>query len=96
MVAKLNGMSTKLIEERNAMPVTIPGSAMGRMISKVIASRPKKRARYNAAAARVPSAIAIAVDTRATRTDRYSAFQMSCRSHATANQRKVRPGGGNW
>ncbi len=44
MVQKLNGMLARLIAERSEMPVMMPGSAIGRMISSVIASRPKKRA----------------------------------------------------
>ena len=39
---------------------------------------------------------AIAVDASATRSERNSAFQMSCRFQATPNHCRVRPGGGNW
>jgi len=78
-------IAERLIAARSEMPVTIPGSAIGRMISSVIASRPKKRARNSAAAARVPRIIASAVEASATRTDRSRAFQMSWRSQATAN-----------
>ena len=45
MVQKLKGMSARLIAARSEMPVMMPGSAIGRMMSSVIASRPKKRAR---------------------------------------------------
>ena len=45
----------------SAMPVTIPGSAIGRITRNEIVSRPKKRWRETAIAASVPSTIAIAV-----------------------------------
>ena len=45
MVQKLNGMPARLKAERSEMPVRMPGSAMGRMISSEIDSRPKKRKR---------------------------------------------------
>jgi hypothetical protein len=48
------------------MPVMMPGSAIGRMISSEIASRPKKRVRGSAPAASVPSTSAMAVATSAT------------------------------
>jgi hypothetical protein len=43
------------------MPVTISGSAIGRITRNEIVSRPKKRRRATASAARVPSRTAIAV-----------------------------------
>ena len=88
-------MSMRLKAERSAMPVTIPGSAIGRTNRRDIASRPKNFARASAAAASVPRSSASAVDTRATRIDSASASQTSGRPQATANQRNVRPGGGN-
>ena len=45
----------------SAIPVTIPGSAIGRMTRNEIASRPKKRCRATAIAASEPSTSAIAV-----------------------------------
>ena len=50
-----NGMSIRLKAERRAMPVTMPGRAIGRMKSTEIASRPKNFIREIAAAASVPS-----------------------------------------
>ena len=43
----------------SAMPVTTPGSAIGRMISSETVSRPKNRKRCSARAAIVPSTSAI-------------------------------------
>ena len=48
-------MPCRLNAERSAMPVMMPGSAIGSMTSSEIASRPKNRARASAAAAQVPS-----------------------------------------
>ena len=39
IVQKLNGMSNRPREERKAMPVTMPGRAMGKTSNKEIASR---------------------------------------------------------
>ena len=47
--------------ELSAIPVTIPGSAIGRITRKEIVSRPKKRCRATASEASVPSTSAIAV-----------------------------------
>ena len=88
-------MSIRLKAERRAMPVTMPGRAIGRMKRSEIASRPKNFARASAAAASVPRSSASAVDTSATRIDSASASQTSGRFQATPNQRRVRPGGGN-
>ncbi len=51
------------------MPVTMPGSAMGSRISRVTASLPKNLKRYMAAAAKVPSTMAIAMEASATCTE---------------------------
>src|ERR1700722_1581481 len=88
-------MSAKLKAERSAMPVTIPGRAIGSTKRSEIASRPKNFARASAAAASVPRTMASAVDTSATRMERPSAAQISGRFQATPNQRSVYPGGGN-
>ena len=47
--------------ELSAMPVTIPGSAIGRMTRNEIVSRPKNRWRATAIEASVPSSSASAV-----------------------------------
>ena len=52
----------------SAMPVTMPGSAIGRMISSETAWRPKKRVRRSASPASVPRSRAIAVASSATST----------------------------
>ena len=73
MVQNENGMSARLKAERSAMPVMMPGSAIGRMTSSEIASRPKNSSRDTAAAQSVPSTSAIAVAIAATVTDSCSA-----------------------
>ena len=57
----------------NARPVTMPGSAIGRMISSETTLRPKNLVRRSPIAASVPSTIAITVAAIATRTDVHSA-----------------------
>ena len=56
--------------ERSDMPVMMPGSAIGRIKSNEIVSRPKKRARDSAAAASVPKMSASAVAIAATLSER--------------------------
>ncbi len=73
----------------------MPGSAIGRMISSEMVSRPKKRDPETAAAQSEPRISAIAVETVATRSDRPSAAQTSGRFQVTANHCSVRPGGGH-
>ena len=76
------------------MPVTMPGSAMGRMSSSEMTSRPKNFARASAAAASVPSTSAVAVLHTATLNESRIAAQTSSRSQATANHCVVNAGGG--
>ena len=76
------------------MPVTTPGSAIGRISSSEITSRPKNLLRARAAAANVPSTSAMAVDQAATWKLSVMACQTSSRSQATPNQRVVSAGGG--
>ena len=78
------------------MPVTMPGSAIGSTNSRVSASLAGKFARASANAASVPRMSAMTVAQAATPSDSVSDCQMSVRSNARANQRSVRPGGGNW
>ena len=66
MVQNENGISSVWYAERSAMPVMMPGSAIGRISSSEIASRPKNFARASAAAASVPSTSASAVLQAAT------------------------------
>ena len=91
---KLNGMSNIPMLERSAMPVTMPGSAIGSSRSSDTTSRPKKRLRWTAAAASVPSTSAISVATDATRTDSQNAAQKSTRLNALPHHSKVMPGSG--
>ena len=70
MVQKQKGILARLNAERSAMPVMMPGSAMGRMTRSEIVSRPKNRSRDTAAAHSVPRTMAISVEIAATRSDR--------------------------
>ena len=81
--------------ERRAIPVTMPGSAIGSSRSSETTSRPKKRLRCTAAAASVPSTSAMVVATVATRTDSHSAAQKSVRVSAFPHHWSVKPGRGN-
>ena len=74
--------------ERSAMPVTMPGSAIGRTSSSEIASRPKKRARDSAAAASVPSTSASAVDASGD-PDRQPRAPPRCRRASQATREPV-------
>src|SRR2546421_10750155 len=62
--------------ELRAIPVMIPGSAIGRTTRNDTASRPKKRKRLTPKAAAEPSRIAIVVATSPARTDSQSASRM--------------------
>ena len=66
MVQIENGISARLKAERSAMPVMMPGSAIGRMTSSEIVSRPKNFEPETAAAQSVPSTSAISVEIAAT------------------------------
>src|SRR5690242_5378054 len=96
MVHVENGMSNRLNAERSEIPVMMPGSAMGRITSNEMASRPKNLLPETAAAQSVPRTRAIAVDMAATWTDSVKACQISTRFHATENHCRVSPGGGHW
>ena len=97
MVHVENGTDMMSNADRNEIPVMMPGSAIGRMNRREIESLPKNFARERAAAASVPRTSAINVASVATFTDSHNGPQMSGRSNQTTeNQRKVKPGGGNW
>src|ERR687885_150880 len=85
---------TGLLEknELSAIPVTTPGSAIGRTRRKLIASRPKKRKRLTAAAAAVPRTSATPVARPAAFSERTSASRASVFSHAPWNHLVVKPG----
>jgi hypothetical protein len=80
----------------NAMPVMMPGNAIGRTNNTVKALRAGNRARASANAASEPRRSARIVAHAATPSDSVSARQMSARANATSNQCSVNPGGGNW
>lgn len=76
------------------MPVTMPGSAIGRTTTNEMASRPKNRCRATAKAISVPSTRAMAVAPRPAFTETQSAARAPSFSQATDHQRKVSPDGG--
>ena len=78
-----------------AIPVTIPGRAIGRMITKEIVSRPKKRWRPTAIEASVPRTRAIAVAAAPTLSEVSSACWAPWSWIATLNQWVVRLGSGH-
>src|SRR6266536_1044835 len=78
-------------KEFSAIPVTTPGSAIGRTSRNVIASRPKKRKRLTAVAAAVPSTSAIAVANPAALSDRTSAVRASSLCQAVWNHFVLNP-----
>src|SRR2546421_10930043 len=76
----------KAKNELSAMPVMIPGRAIGRTSSQEIASLPKKRKRETPKAAADPSSTAALVATSAALTESHSAARMSgscqvCENH---------------
>src|ERR1700690_2236654 len=77
--------------ELSAMPVTIPGSAIGRTSRDDTASRPKKRRRATPNAAAEPSTSAIPVAIRPTRRDTHNDVLTSA-VHAAWNQWVVKAG----
>ena len=79
----------------SAMPVTIPGSAIGRMTRNEIASRPKKRYRETAIAASDPSTSAIRVAPRAAFKETSNASRTPGLSIARPNHFVVSPSSGH-
>src|SRR4051812_27158391 len=96
MVQNDGSMAPSFMAASSAMPVTMPGNAIGSANRTVSESLPKKRARASANAASVPSSTASIVAHAATRTDNHMAGQMSERANAAPNHLSVSPGGGNW
>src|SRR2546421_8897782 len=84
-----NGLFEK--NELSAIPVTTPGSAIGKTSRKLTASRPKKRKRLTAAAAAVPSTSATNVATPAAFIDRTSASRASWFCQAARNHFVEKP-----
>src|SRR5579863_9121724 len=77
--------------ELSAIPVTIPGNAIGRTSRNDTASRPKKRKRATPNAAAEPSTRAMPVAIRPTRTDSHNEVLTSA-VHAAWNQWVVKAG----
>src|SRR5437588_8335446 len=77
--------------ELSAIPVMIPGSAIGSTSSSETALRPKKRKRCSAKAAAVPSSSATVVATSAALNDSPSAWRMSLLWKVDENQRVENP-----
>ena len=86
---KLNFQNVKY--EFSAMPVMIPGSAIGSTSRNEIASRPKKRKRWTPNAAAEPSTSAISVASAAAFSESQSACCMSPLWIAGENHFVVRP-----
>src|ERR671932_669988 len=78
-------------KELSAIPVTTPGSAIGRTSRKLTASRPKKRKRATAAAAAVPRTSATVVASAAAFSESTSASRASWLSHAALNHFVLKP-----
>src|SRR6202011_6246348 len=84
----------KLMNEFSAMPVMIPGSAIGRISTSDTASRPKKRKPSTAKAAIVPTSIATPVASSPARRDSDRAWRTSVLFHVDENQRVESPDSG--
>src|SRR2546423_13442080 len=95
MIVVSEKMTPRLLKnEFSAMPVMIPGSAIGSTSTREIASRPKKRKRCTAKAAIEPSSVAMPVASKPARTDSHSASRTSALCQVEENQRVERPGRG--
>src|SRR5690242_11703917 len=75
----------KVKKEFSAIPVMIPGSAIGSTSSSDTASRPKKRKRPTAKAASDPSTTASDVAITPARTESHSAWRISGLFQVEAN-----------
>src|SRR4051794_38823575 len=84
-------MPQKSKNEFSAIPVMIPGSAIGRTTRNDTASRPKKRNRLTPNAAAEPSSSATVVATSAARTDSQSALRIPSSSNVFENHFVDRP-----
>ena len=84
-----------LIAELSAMPVTMPGNASGRIRKKETVSRPKKRKRCTANAARLPSARARVVAPSPAFNEVIRAPRTSMLFQVATSQRVENPGSGH-
>jgi len=79
------------MNELSAMPVMIPGSAIGSNEQERDRFPAKKRKRWTANAAIDPSAMAIAVESSPARTDSHSAWRISALCQVEENHFVDRP-----
>ena len=79
-----------------AMPVTMPGNAMGRITRNETTSRPKKRNRWTANESSDPRMSATIVAPSAAWTDVRNDLRMASFSNALRYQSMVRPSGGHF
>src|SRR5436305_553230 len=91
IVSNEKSIPAKVMNEFSAMPVMIPGRAIGRTKMNEIASRPKKRKRCTANAAIEPSRIAMPVEKRPARIDSQKAWRISSLCQVDENHRVERP-----
>ena len=87
--------STCVNVSESATPVTIPGSAIGKMTMNETVSRPKNRCRATASDASVPRTSASAVAISPTFTEVTTAVPAPVPLKAWPNQWVVSPGGGH-
>src|SRR5262245_12801735 len=91
IVQKLNWMDQNPKNELSAMPVMIPGSAIGRTKTNETADWPKNLWRERANAASEPSTNATAVAVRPAFTESQRASRTSSSCHAAENHFVVNP-----
>ncbi len=89
IVSVPKGTPRLLNDALRAMPVTIPGRAIGRIRKNDTTSRPKKWKRWTANAARLPRTSATTIAKSATSMDRKNASRTSSLARASAYQFKV-------
>src|SRR5438105_7533548 len=88
----VNGQrAQKVKNELSAIPVMIPGSAIGRTSRNETASRPKKRKRWTAKAAALPRRSAMIVAAVAALIESTKAARASVLCHVDANHFVERP-----
>ena len=88
------GCSRFWITDCSATPVTMPGSAIGRMTSRLMARLPKKSNRASAMPSSDPSTSAIAVAPRPALTEVHSASRGPWACRARSHHWVVNDGGG--
>src|SRR5690242_10165684 len=89
-----SGTPPKLNAAFSAIPVTMPGSARGRMNSRLTASRPNQVILLMASAAKDPRTSASAVAPSPTSSERPRAVRICSSFHVEANHLSVKPGMG--